>query len=51
MKAADINAFDSILIRDAQTHLDHAKFLDGENEVAQVFLDKVRYLFMSKGKS
>ena len=50
MKGADTNAFDPILIREAQTHLDHAKFLDGENEVTQAFLDKVHYLFVPKGK-
>lgn len=50
MKAADTNVFDPILIREAQTHLDHAKLLDGENEVTQAFLDKVHYLFVPKGK-
>lgn len=34
--------FDHILLRDAQTHLEHAKSLDQDNSVAQVFLDKVR---------
>ncbi|KIM46350.1 hypothetical protein M413DRAFT_24088 [Hebeloma cylindrosporum] len=33
--------FDSILIRDAQAQLEHAKVLDPDNVVAQAFLDKI----------
>jgi hypothetical protein len=32
---------DSILLRDAQTHFDHAKALDPDNDLAQAFLEKV----------
>lgn len=35
-------AFDPILLRDAQSHLEHAKRLDPSNASIQAFLDKVR---------
>ncbi|KAF8969482.1 hypothetical protein BDZ97DRAFT_1653903 [Flammula alnicola] len=35
------NLFDRVLIRDAQTHLEHAKTLDPDNTVARAFLERV----------
>jgi len=35
---------DSILLRDAQTHFDHAKALDPDNDLPQAFLEKISIL-------
>jgi hypothetical protein len=39
---------DSILLRDAQSHFDHAKALDPDNDLAQAFLEKVCRKSMTK---
>lgn len=35
------STLDSILLRQAQTHFDHAKALDPDNDLPQAFLEKV----------
>ncbi|KAF8812279.1 hypothetical protein BYT27DRAFT_7220944 [Phlegmacium glaucopus] len=42
--SASAKTLDSILLRDAQTHFDHAKALDPDNDFAQVFLEKISVL-------
>ncbi|KDR83921.1 hypothetical protein GALMADRAFT_86622 [Galerina marginata CBS 339.88] len=41
---ASSDILDGILLRDAQTHLEHAKMLDPDNMVAQAFLDEITSL-------
>lgn len=46
MTATHATKFDPVLLRDAQTHLEHAKTLDEDNTVAQIFLDRVRKIVL-----
>ena len=41
MFLASTGTLDSILLRDAQTHFDHVRALDPDNDFAQAFLEKV----------
>jgi hypothetical protein len=51
MTASHATKFDPFLLRDAQTHLEHAKTLDEDNAVAQIFLDRVRKTVLILGKN
>jgi len=42
--AQSTSVSDSILLRDAQSHFDHAKALDPDNDLAKAFLEKISIL-------
>ncbi|KAF8165501.1 hypothetical protein B0H34DRAFT_793880 [Crassisporium funariophilum] len=48
---ASAKLLNPILVRDAQTHFEHAKALDQENVVAQAFLDKILAMQNDQGNS